>query len=71
MHTSGNQSMNGFEFALALAGGNRSALARVAGCTPQAVCQWARRGVVPANRVKAVAKFFKVPCSKLNPLFAR
>ena len=63
--------LSGFEFALSLAGGNRSALARVAGCTPQAVCQWARRGVVPVGRVKAVAKFFKVPCSKLNPVFER
>lgn len=71
MHTSDKQVATGFEYALSLAGGNRSALARIAGCSPQAVCQWAKRGVVPANRVKAVAKFFKVSCSKLNPLFAR
>ena len=60
-----------FDYALSLAGGNRSTLARVAGCTPQAVCQWARRGVVPVGRVKVLAKFFKVPCSKLNPVFGR
>ncbi len=71
MNTKSTKKPSGFEFALSLAGGNRSVLARIAGCSPQAVCQWARRGVVPVGRVKAVAKFFKVPCSKLNPVFEK
>ncbi len=71
MEATKQKEMTCFDFALSLAGGNRSMLARVAGCSPQAVQQWARRGVVPVGRVKAVAKFFKVPYSKLNPVFAR
>ena len=71
MESTNKKGQTCFDYALSLAGGNRSVLARVAGCTPQAVHQWARRGVVPVGRVKAVAKFFKVPCSKLNPVFER
>ena len=34
--------------------GSQSGLARAIGVTPQAVQKWARRGVVPAPRVKDV-----------------
>lgn len=60
-----------FDFALSLVGGNRSALARIACCTPQAVAQWKRKGVIPASRVPALAKKLKTARSKLNPIFAR
>lgn len=60
-----------FDFALSLVGGNCSALARIACCTPQAVAQWKRNGVIPARRVPDLAKKLKTSRSKLNPIFAR
>lgn len=59
-----------FEFALLLCEGNLTMLARAAGCTPQAVSQWRKTGVVPVNRVPSLAKKLKTQRSKLNPIFA-
>lgn len=60
-----------FEYALSLCGGNCSALARLAGCTPQAVVQWRKAGVIPIKRVPKLAKALKTTRAKLNPFFAR
>lgn len=60
-----------FDFALSLCGGNCSALARLAGCSPQAVAQWRKAGVIPIKRVPKLAKALKTTRAKLNPFFAR
>nr|DAH82022.1 MAG TPA: Putative antitoxin of bacterial toxin-antitoxin system, YdaS/YdaT [Caudoviricetes sp.] len=59
------------DYAIRLCGGNASALARLAGCSPQAPAYWKRTGVIPANRVPDLAKKLKTSRAKLNPIFAR
>lgn len=58
----------GFDYALGLVGGNASALARICGCSPQAVWQWKKTGLIPHDRAKHLAKTFRVPREKLNPV---
>lgn len=66
-----NSKQSCFEYALSLVGGNLTLLGRLAGCTPQAVAQWKRRGVVPVKRVPALARALKTRRSALNPIFGK
>ena len=62
--------VSGYSFAIKLVNGNASALARICGCSPQAVHQWKKTGHIPADKAKVIARTFGVPRAKLNALFA-
>ena len=57
----------GPDLALACVNGNASALARILGISPQAVCGWKKKGYVPAQSAKKIAEIFKVSREDLNP----
>lgn len=57
----------GVAYALTLA--KASTLAKICGCSPQAVADWKKRGEIPPRRAKQIAAAFNVPASRLNPLF--
>lgn len=59
---------SGYDLAVSLAGGNASALARIVGVSPQAVFYWKKAGVVPTESAKKLARIFKVPRERLNPI---
>lgn len=47
-----------------------SALARVLGCTVQAVCVWKDRGI-PADRLEQLYRITKIPTAQLRPDLAK
>lgn len=53
------------------AAGGPTALGEAIDVTPQAVCNWRKRGRVPPERCKAVEQVTGVPREKLNRLFAQ
>ena len=62
-----DQTQTPVEFAISQVGGNASALARIAGVTPQGVHLWKRKGVVPAAKANLLSKKLGIPRKKLNP----
>lgn len=59
----------GIDTAIRLAG-SQTALASIAGVTPQAVQKWAKQGVVPPERCRLVESHFagQVTRYQLNPI---
>ena len=54
------EELTGLALALSFTNGNASALARIAGVSPQAVFQWKSSNRIPVEKAKHLAKVFGV-----------